>query len=183
MGAWRLAVVVVVTFLTGCGGGAREGAAEPDCPSTTGPRPTATTTVDPRCVERATETSGEDEATDQVWKGTVHQVWNAVSCKSEATSPAEFTISGPDGRFQMTISFTEVASDCPVSTAQLWGSGPLTGQLTEDRLSVEGGPLLTGSVSRSGDRINGSYTNPLPTDARQTYVTTWDLKCERGCTG
>jgi hypothetical protein len=62
-----------------------------------------------------------------------------------------------------------------------WGSAPVAGRLNQERLSVEGGPTLTGTVNRSGDRINGSYTNPLPTDPGQTYTTTWDVKCEQGC--
>lgn len=177
----RFAALLPLLFAGACGGGPANEADEPDCPTHTpgAPLPTATTTVDPRCVERATERGGnDDQAAQQVWKGTVHQVYKSF-CTSEATSPAELTVSGPDGRFEMTVAFTQVASDCPVPLT--WGSGPVTGHLTQDKLAVEGGPILTGTVGRSGDRINGSYTNPLPADASQTYTTAWNLKCERGC--
>ena len=117
----------------------------------------------------------------QAWNGTLEQSAQLIGCTSTATSPAQFTVTRRDGRFEMTVSFTEVASDCPFPTANLWGSAPVTGKLTRNRLTVEGGPLLSGTVDRSGERVSGSYVNALPADASQTYTTTWDVRCAKAC--
>ena len=118
----------------------------------------------------------------QAWKGTVEQKWQGVSCTSTASSQAQFIVKDDDrGKFEVALAFAETASDCPFTTANLWGSGSFAGRLTRNRFAIEGGPPLTGSVARSDDRINGSYTNPLPADPRQTYTTTWDLQCVKGC--
>jgi hypothetical protein len=175
----RLAVVLVLMFAPACGRATENDAGEPDCPTTSTPGSAATTTVDPRCVERATETNRGDDAAGQVWKGTVVQVYQFF-CTSRARSPVEFTPGG-DGRFETTIAFTEVGTDCPIPTANLWSSQPVTGRLTENRLEIEGAPTLTGTVDRSGNRITGTYKNSSPADPNQTYTTSWELRCETGC--
>jgi hypothetical protein len=88
-------------------------------------------------------------------------------------------VRGGTSEFETVVSFTQEASDCPAPMP--WGSQNVTGRLTQTGLDVEGGPILSGSVRRAGDRISGSYTNHLPTDPNQTYTTTWDLHCQLGC--
>ena len=104
--AGRLAVVGAIVVLSACGGGGEDKADEPDCPTTTGPLPTATTTIDPRCVVRGTEKSGE--ATGQEWKGTIDGT--GVNNPEGATCPnpavifsGDFTMTvAPDGNATMT---------------------------------------------------------------------------------
>jgi hypothetical protein len=89
----------------------------------------------------------------------------------------QFAMKEATGKFETTVAFTEVASDCP-AYADTWGSGVVTGRVTRNRMRIEGeGPLIPGTVARSGDRIDGTYTNPLPGDPTQTYRTTWELEC------
>jgi hypothetical protein len=105
MGARRFAVLVVVTLLAGCGA-AHKDAAEPTCPTTTAQQPaaTVTTTVDPSCVVRATETS--DEVTGQVWKGTIGGTGVNIPESPKCPNPAT-TYSGD---FSMTVTADENAT-------------------------------------------------------------------------
>lgn len=134
---------------------------------------------DETTTERATETNHGDDAAAQVWKGTVLQVYQFF-CTSRASSPVQFTPAG-DGRFETTIVFTEVGTDCPVPLTNMWGPQTVTGQLTSNRLEIEGVPTLTGTVDRSGDRISGTYKNSSPAEPSRTYTTSWELQCEKGC--
>jgi hypothetical protein len=102
--AW-LAVLPVVALLAGCGGRDKDDADKPDCPTTTtSQQPGApTTTVDPRCVQRATETSG-DKATSQEWKGTIDGTGVNIPDAPKCPNPAsvyrgDFTMTVlPDGK-------------------------------------------------------------------------------------
>jgi len=126
-----------------------------------------------------TEPQSRDGTSEQTWKGTVLQVYKFL-CVSRATAPVEFT-ADTGGRFETTLAFTEVGTDCPIPTANTWTSQIVTGELTESRLAIQGVPTLSGTVDRSADRITGTYTNSSPNDPNQEYTTTWDLHCEKGC--
>lgn len=71
-GARRWFILLTALLVAaGCGGG-RDQASGPDCPTSTPGQPPATTTLDPRCVERATEREADgDQAAGRVWQGTI----------------------------------------------------------------------------------------------------------------
>ena len=156
MGAWRLAVVVVVTFLTGCGGGAREGAAEPDCPSTTGPRPTATTTVDPRCVERATETGSDGEqAATQTWKGTINTTEGGPGMSGTTEGTFSVTVA-PDGAVSGSgSSHSEYSNAAPIDS-HIAVSGKRDGDVFRISLAHTPGTRVDVEATVRGNVAEGS---------------------------
>ena len=131
------------------------------------------------CGGTAPETHRDVNPEGQVWKGTVLQVYQYF-CVARASSPVEFTTAS-DGRFETTVTFTEVGSDCPIPIADLRSSQTVAGQLTDDRLTVEDTPTLSGTADRAGDRLSGTYTNSSAMDPNEKYTTTWELRCEKGC--
>ncbi len=124
MRAWCFVVLAVVTLLAACGGGGEENAAEPDCPTTTtAQQPAAeTTTVDPRCVQRATETSEPQGAESQTWKGTLDTTEGGPGMRGETKGTFTVTV-GPDGAVTGTGTSHSTYSNAPPIDSQLTVTG------------------------------------------------------------
>ena len=124
MGARLLAALVVVTLLAACGGGGEDKADEPDCPTTTtGQQPSAvTTTVDPRCVQRATETSEPKRAESQTWNGVLDTTEGGPGMRGETKGTFTVTV-GPDGAVTGTGTSHSTYSTAPPIDSQLTVTG------------------------------------------------------------
>jgi hypothetical protein len=108
----------------------------------------------------------------EVWEGTVTTTWQ-TSCIATATSPVQFAVEHESGKFETTFTYTEVANSCGAPGS--WGSPVVPGRVTRNAMTTTAAPVLDGRVARSGDRIDGTYTGPLPGGG--TYATTWELQC------
>jgi hypothetical protein len=175
MGAGRFAVLAAVTLLAACGGGGEDNADEPDCPTTTtAVQPSAmTTTIDPRCVQRATETS--DEATGQVWKGTISTTESGPGMTG--TTEGAFTATvGPDGVVSGSGgSHSEYSNAAPIDS-HIAVSGKRDGDVFRLSLAHTPGTRVDVEPTVRGNVAEGSInlTGELGTYSRGTVR----LECE-----
>jgi hypothetical protein len=138
------AVLLVVVLLAGCGGRDKDDASKPDCPTTTTSQQPGvmTTTVDPRCVQRGTETS--DEATGQVWKGTIDGTGDNIPDAPKCPNPASVYT----GDFSMTV-----APD---------GNATLTGHLVTASCGTSIDTPFNRSGKKTGSRISFPPNEAFP---------------------
>jgi hypothetical protein len=125
----RVAVLVVAMVLAACGGG-EEKADEPNCPSYTPGQQAPTQTVDPRCVESATEIASErNEPVPQTWAGTL-----------ETTEGGPGMTGTTDGTF----------------TALVSTDGAITGSGTSHS-AYSNAPPIDSQISVTGNRDDNSF--------------------------
>ena len=159
--------IAVAIVVAACGGGQDE-ASETDCPTTTpGQQPTATTAVDPRCVERATETSPgttDDELDGQTWKGTVHGTFQFPNC-SAGTVSGDVTIAvGEGGSLSGNVDTTVSPTTCGgvqvgeqrVSVIVVGGSK------SEQALHIQFNDGSVADLAINGNQATGALTQPGP---------------------
>lgn len=122
--ARRVAVLAVVMLLAACGGD-KPAADEPTCPTYTPgqPAPTVTTTVDPRCVERATAlTTTDTETAGQAWRGTLHTDEGGPGL-SGTTDGTFSVIVAPEGALSGSGTSHSTYSNAPPIDSQIIVSG------------------------------------------------------------
>jgi hypothetical protein len=109
----------------------------------------------------------------EVWEGTVTTTFHHPECISTATSPVQFAVKGESGKFETAFTLTQVASSCGGQGS--WGSPVVPGRVTRNAMTTTAFPGFDGRIARSGDRINGTYTNPVGDGT--SFETTWELQC------
>ncbi len=95
--------------------------------TTTAQQPSATTTtVDPRCVQRATETSSPDGVESQTWKGALDTTEGGPGMSGATDGTFTVTV-GPDGAVAGTGNSHSTYSNAPSIDSQLTVSGTRDG--------------------------------------------------------
>jgi hypothetical protein len=124
--------------------------------------------------EHSTATATFPTIKGEVWEGTVtsSNSAGAGSCNDTTTSPVQFVVEEGSGDFEVTTDWGPTVSDCPGVGGTTYGPVHVTGRVTRNRMTITGpgGLVPPGSVARSGDRIDGSYTNAF-------RDMTWELQC------
>ena len=156
MGVGRFAVLVVVAFLSACSGGGEENANEPGCPTTAAPQSTVTTMVDPRCVERATETGSDGEqAATQTWKGTINTTEGGPGMSGTTEGTFSVTVA-PDGAVSGSgSSHSEYSNAAPIDS-HIAVSGKRDGDVFRISLAHTPGTRVDVEATVRGNVAEGS---------------------------
>ena len=176
--AGMLFLLLLTLLLTACRGASKEESDKPDCPSTPpgAASATVTTSVDPRCVQRATETS--HGAADQMWKGTIGgsgvNIPESPSCPNPATVySGDFTMTvTPDGN--ATLTGHMVTTSCGQSIDTPFNR---SGRKTGSRISfppIETFPWQL-DLEISGGSAAGSNQESIPT---HRWTMTYRATCQ-----
>ena len=162
------ALMLLVLLLAACGG-SEDKSGEPDCPTYTPgqPPPTVTTTVDPRCVGRATErTTPTDDAAGLAWQGTIHTDEGGPGMTG--TTDGTFSVNiAPDGALSGSGNSHSTYSNAPPIDSQIAVSGKREGNgfrlvlafTPGTRINVDApvdGNFAEGSINLTGDA--GTYS-------------------------
>jgi hypothetical protein len=121
-----------------------------DCPTSTPGQPTATTTVDPRCVVRATETSPTgDEAATQTWKGTINTTEGGPGMSGTTAGTFSVTV-GPDGAVSGSgSSHSEYSNAAPIDS-QITVTGKRVGDSFQLVIALNPGTRIDAVASIHG---------------------------------
>lgn len=175
---WLAATLLLITTAA-C---SRPGTEEPDCPTkiTLPPGATPTTTLDPRCIVRATTTGTADGDAASRWTGTV-RIAGFYASICNAIWDGNVSLAGKDeltGKATLIL----VETSCPGKVVA--GELVLKGNVGSDSLAITWAhPELPqrafdlgagqGTIRRSGDRAEGTFNSDM--GGGTEFFLTWSL--------